>query len=122
LTEAFFDRVSFIGMGGIEFKRNSRTGQFLMIEPTVGRVDGQEEVATLHGLNIPLAAYLHALEARVAALEARLSASALMTPAHAAQHAQVAVKTILRAVRFFWVSITQSTLSVPADGWQSAQS
>ena len=47
----------------------------------------------------PLAAYLHALEARVAALEARLSASALMTPAHAAQHAQVAVKTILRAVR-----------------------
>ena len=47
----------------------------------------------------PLTAYLHALEARVAALEAQLSASALMTPAHAAQHAQVTVKTILRAVR-----------------------
>ena len=47
----------------------------------------------------PLAAYLDGLEARVAALEAQLSASALMTPAHAAQHAQVAVKTILRAVR-----------------------
>jgi predicted ATP-grasp superfamily ATP-dependent carboligase len=59
LTEAFFERVSFVGMGGIEFKRDSRTGQFLMIEPTVGRVDGQEEVATLHGANIPLAAYLH---------------------------------------------------------------
>jgi len=59
LTEAFFERVSFVGMGSIEFKRDSRTGQFLMIEPTVGRIDGQEEVATLHGANIPLAAYLH---------------------------------------------------------------
>jgi predicted ATP-grasp superfamily ATP-dependent carboligase len=59
LTEAFFDRVSFVGMGGIEFKRDGRTGQFLMIEPTVGRIDGQEEVATLHDANIPLAAYLH---------------------------------------------------------------
>jgi predicted ATP-grasp superfamily ATP-dependent carboligase len=59
LTEAFFERVSFVGMGGIEFKRDGRTGQFLMIEPTVGRIDGQEEVATFHGANIPLAAYLH---------------------------------------------------------------
>jgi predicted ATP-grasp superfamily ATP-dependent carboligase len=59
LTEAFFERVSFVGMGGIEFKRDGRTGKFLMIEPTVGRTDGQEEVATLHGANIPLAAYLH---------------------------------------------------------------
>ena len=47
----------------------------------------------------PLTAYLHALEARVAALEAHLSASGLMTPARAAQYAQVNVETILRAVR-----------------------
>jgi D-aspartate ligase len=46
-------------MGGIAFKKDSRTGQFLMIEPTVGRIDGQEEVATLHGVNIPLAASYH---------------------------------------------------------------
>jgi D-aspartate ligase len=59
LTEAFFKRMSFVGMGGIEFKRDGRTGEFLMIEPTVGRIDGQEEVATLHNANIPLAAYLH---------------------------------------------------------------
>ena len=43
-------------MGGIEFKRDGRTGEFLMIEPTVGRIDAQEEVATLHDANIPLAA------------------------------------------------------------------
>ena len=59
LTEAFFERVSFVGMGSIEFKRDRRTGEFLMIEPTVGRIDLQEEVATLHDANIPLAAYLH---------------------------------------------------------------
>ena len=59
LTEAFFERVSFVGIGGIEFKRDGRTGEFLMIEPTVGRIDSQEEVATLHDANIPLAAYLH---------------------------------------------------------------
>ena len=63
----------------------------------------------------PLAAYLHALEARVAALEARLSASALMTPAHAAQHAQVAVKTILRAVRGGELPGSWPCRSLPAD-------
>ena len=59
LTEAFFMTASFVGLGGMEFKRDTRTGQFLMIEPTVGRADLQEEVATLHGINIPLATYCH---------------------------------------------------------------
>lgn len=63
LTNAVFDDVSFVGMGGIEFKRDVRTGEFLIVEPTVGRVDGQEEVATLHGVNIPLAAYLYEIGA-----------------------------------------------------------
>jgi hypothetical protein len=30
-----------------------------MIEPTVGRVDWQEEVAAMNGVNIPMAAYRH---------------------------------------------------------------
>ena len=51
-----------------------------------------------HGPPGQLTAYLHALEARVAALEAHFSASPLMTPTHASQYAEVAVKTILRAV------------------------
>ena len=59
LTDAFFRQLFFVGMGGIEFKRDVRTGRFVMIEPSVGRIDGQEEVATLHGANIPLAAYLY---------------------------------------------------------------
>jgi D-aspartate ligase len=61
LTTAFFDKARFVGMCSMEFKRDRRTGGFLMIEPTVGRTDYQEEVASLHGVNIPLAAYRYEL-------------------------------------------------------------
>ena len=61
LTRDFFSIAGFTGMCSMEFKRDSRTGAFLMIEPTVGRADWQEEVATLNGVNIPLAAYRHEL-------------------------------------------------------------
>ena len=47
----------------------------------------------------PLAAYLDALEGRVAALERRSSAVPLMTASDAARYARVNVETILRAVR-----------------------
>ena len=47
----------------------------------------------------PLVAYLRALEARVAALERRVSAVPLMTAADAARYARVNAETILRAVR-----------------------
>jgi predicted ATP-grasp superfamily ATP-dependent carboligase len=65
MTDAFFDAVSFVGMGSMEYKRDARTGRFFMIEPTVGRVDWQEEVATLHGVNIPLAAYRYEIDAEL---------------------------------------------------------
>jgi D-aspartate ligase len=57
LTESFFERTAFVGVGSIEYKQDARTGAFVMVEPTVGRVDWQEEVATLHGVNIPLEVY-----------------------------------------------------------------
>jgi D-aspartate ligase len=57
ITNDFFSTVEFFGIGSMEYKRDSRTGRFLMIEPTVGRTDFQEEVATLNGVNIPFAAY-----------------------------------------------------------------
>jgi D-aspartate ligase len=59
LTCDFFRAVGFVGMGSMEYKRDSRDGRFYMIEPTVARTDFQEEVATLNGVNIPLAAFLH---------------------------------------------------------------
>lgn len=57
LTTDFFRQVGFVGMGSMEFKRDPRDGEFYMVEPTVGRTDFQEEVASIHGVNIPLHAY-----------------------------------------------------------------
>lgn len=59
LTVEFFRAVGFSGMGSMEYKRDRRDGRFRMVEPTVARTDFQEEVATVNGVNIPLAAYLY---------------------------------------------------------------
>ena len=63
LTCDFFRAVGFVGMGSMEYKRDCDDGCFYMIEPTVARTDFQEEVATLNGINIPLAAFLHQIGA-----------------------------------------------------------
>ena len=57
LTDAFFESVGFVGLGSMEYKRDRRDKKFYMVEPTAGRTDYQEEIATLNGVNIPLAAY-----------------------------------------------------------------
>ena len=59
LTTDFFTKVGCVGMCSMEYKKDRRTGQFVMIEPTVGRTDWQEEVAMLNGVNIPFAAYCY---------------------------------------------------------------
>ena len=61
LTQNFFDRTGFVGLCSMEFKQDQRNRKFLMIEPTVGRTDWQEEVASINGVNIPLAAYRYEL-------------------------------------------------------------
>lgn len=58
-TRQFIARTAYAGLGSLEFKRDARTGRFLIIEPTVGRTDWQEEVATLCGVNLPLRAYYY---------------------------------------------------------------
>lgn len=60
-TREFLRRVPYRGLGSLEFKRDVRTGRFLMVEPTVGRTDWQEEIATLCGINLPEIAYWLAL-------------------------------------------------------------
>ena len=57
ITATFFEQVGFSGMGSMEYKRDERDGRFYMVEPTVGRTDFQQEVATVNGCNLPLAAY-----------------------------------------------------------------
>ncbi|MER9945501.1 hypothetical protein NKJ70_26915 [Mesorhizobium sp. M0092] len=61
-TKNLLDQVNYFGFGGLEYKRDIRSGRFLTIEPTVGRTDWQEELATLVGLNIPLIACRHQLD------------------------------------------------------------
>jgi D-aspartate ligase len=60
-SQAFVTHSHYHGIGGLEFKRHRRTGQFVVVEPTVGRTDWQEEIATLCGVNIPAIAYRTAL-------------------------------------------------------------
>lgn len=57
LTNRFFGEVGMVGLCSMEYKRDLRDGRFYMVEPTVGRTDFQEEIATLNGVNIPFAAY-----------------------------------------------------------------
>jgi D-aspartate ligase len=57
LTETFLRLSDYAGFGGIEYKWDALTGRFLIIEPTVGRTDWQEEIATLSGTNIPAIGY-----------------------------------------------------------------
>ena len=61
LTVRLTSMTRYAGIGGLEFKRDARTGEFIIIEPTVGRTDWQEEIATLSGVNIPAAAWMHAM-------------------------------------------------------------
>lgn len=64
-TAAFFSRSGVRGLAGMEYKRHSVTGEYIAIEPTVGRTDYQEEVATLNGINLPYAYYLSVMNSSV---------------------------------------------------------
>lgn len=61
LTNRFFSALGYTGLASLELKRDRRDGKLYLIEPTVGRTDHQEEIATLNGVNLPLAAYRDAL-------------------------------------------------------------
>lgn len=62
VTARFFQNAGVIGMAGMEYKRDARSGEFRMVEPTIGRTDYQEEVAALNGVNLPYAAYCAELD------------------------------------------------------------
>lgn len=76
LSRQFTEWVEYRGIGSLEFKRDRRTGRFLIIEPTVGRIDWQEEIATLCGVNLPLVAYW--AEASIAGKESAKPRSRVM--------------------------------------------
>ena len=61
MTLAFAEKAGMVGMGSMEYKWDDNHRRFIMVEPTVGRTDWQEEIATLCGVNLPQAAYRHEL-------------------------------------------------------------
>jgi D-aspartate ligase len=61
-TAQFIERVGYRGLGSLEFKFDRTRQRFLIIEPTVGRTDWQEEIATLCGSNLPLLTYFAELD------------------------------------------------------------
>jgi D-aspartate ligase len=57
-AERFIRVAGYQGIGSVEFKRDRRSGRLVIVEPTIGRTDWQEEIATQCGINLPLQAYL----------------------------------------------------------------
>ncbi|HEX7023187.1 MAG TPA: hypothetical protein VF187_00090, partial [Gemmatimonadales bacterium] len=47
------------GFGAVEYKRDPRNGQFVIIEPTVGRPDLQNGLAAANGVDLASRAYSH---------------------------------------------------------------
>ncbi len=47
-----FKAAGFKGLGSVEFKRDIRTGRFVITEPTVGRVNLQSDIACACGIDI----------------------------------------------------------------------
>jgi len=56
LTSEIFASVGYRGLGSIEYKVASRD-RLVIMEPTVGRTNYQNEVAVLNGVNLPAIAY-----------------------------------------------------------------
>ena len=56
-TRKIFDILKIVGFASMEYKRNLADGKFYIMEPTIGRLNLQEYVATANGFNLPLIAY-----------------------------------------------------------------
>ena len=57
LSTRFFKSIGFRGLCSMEFKKNPATGEFFIVEPTIGRTDWQSDIATINGVPIPYIAY-----------------------------------------------------------------
>jgi D-aspartate ligase len=57
LTERIWQRVGFKGVGSVEYKMRLGSDEPVIMEPTVGRTNYQNEVAVINGTNIPAIAY-----------------------------------------------------------------
>lgn len=61
-TLSFFSKLNYRGLGYIEFKRDQRSGEFLIIEPNIGRPTGRSAMADACGVPLMLTAYCDAAD------------------------------------------------------------
>lgn len=61
LTCSIFEHCNHQGLGSIEYKFRLNSNEPVIMEPTVGRTNYQNEVAVLNGVNIPAISYWHQL-------------------------------------------------------------
>ncbi len=57
LTDTIFRKVGYRGLGSIEYKMRPGSDEPVIMEPTVGRTNKQNEIAVVNGQNIPAIAY-----------------------------------------------------------------
>lgn len=57
LTRRIWERTGCVGLGSVEFKMRPGSDEPVLMEPTVGRTNYQNEVAVLNGVNLPAIAY-----------------------------------------------------------------
>lgn len=60
-TTALFQRAGFSGLAYLEMKRDSRSGEYLIVEPNVGRPTGRSATAEAGGVELLLTAYCDAV-------------------------------------------------------------
>ena len=61
----FFEKLSFVGMGSLEFKFCENRKTFFAIEPTIARTNLQSEIATLNNYNLAAVYYFDVLRNQV---------------------------------------------------------
>jgi len=61
LSIEFFEKLSFVGMGSLEFKFCENRKIYLAVEPTIGRTNLQSEIAPLNNYNLPAVYYFDVL-------------------------------------------------------------
>lgn len=61
LSKKIWKEVNYLGLGSIEFKMRPGTLDPVIMEPTVGRTNYQNEIAVINGFNIPVVAYYNGI-------------------------------------------------------------
>jgi predicted ATP-grasp superfamily ATP-dependent carboligase len=61
ITLDVFRRINFRGLGYMEVKRDVRSGQYLIVEPNIGRVSGRMAIAEAGGVELLYTMYCHAV-------------------------------------------------------------